>query len=144
MRLQGRAKFDNFNIGQVSYSDSKLYVLILCKAAARLWTNVYANAVDPGWVPTKMGGGGAPDDCKKDMQRRYGLPLVRMKKQKLAVVIFFIKKNGIVILKVMIFCCRKNSWTYVKKSRVFQSLNDSLQINAGQQTINLQKMNFSR
>ena len=44
-----------------SYSDSKLHDIILCMAVARLWTGVYANAVDPGWVPTKMGGPGAPD-----------------------------------------------------------------------------------
>lgn len=25
---------------------------------------VYSNAVDPGWVPTKMGGAGAPDDLR--------------------------------------------------------------------------------
>jgi len=25
---------------------------------------VYSNAVDPGWVPTRMGGRGAPDDLR--------------------------------------------------------------------------------
>jgi hypothetical protein len=25
---------------------------------------VFSNAVDPGWVPTKMGGPGAPDDLR--------------------------------------------------------------------------------
>lgn len=49
------------NQGAVSYSDSKLYVLMLAKALARRWPDVYSNAVDPGWVPTKMGGSGAPD-----------------------------------------------------------------------------------
>ena len=33
-------------------------------AVARLWPDVYSNAVDPGWVPTKMGGPGAPDDLR--------------------------------------------------------------------------------
>jgi hypothetical protein len=29
---------------------------------ARRWPQVLANALEPGWVPTKMGGPGAPDD----------------------------------------------------------------------------------
>ena len=49
---------------QVTYSDSKLYVTALAAAVARLWPDVLSNAVDPGWVPTKMGGPGAPDDLR--------------------------------------------------------------------------------
>jgi len=45
-----------------AYSESKLYVTALAMAVARLWPNVLSNAVDPGWVPTKMGGAGATDD----------------------------------------------------------------------------------
>jgi NAD(P)-dependent dehydrogenase (short-subunit alcohol dehydrogenase family) len=47
-----------------SYSDSKLFVTTLAVAVARLWEDVCSNAVDPGWVPTKMGGAGAPDDLR--------------------------------------------------------------------------------
>jgi NAD(P)-dependent dehydrogenase (short-subunit alcohol dehydrogenase family) len=47
-----------------SYSDSKLFVTTLAAAVARIWTDVSSNAVDPGWVPTKMGGAGAPDDLR--------------------------------------------------------------------------------
>jgi NAD(P)-dependent dehydrogenase (short-subunit alcohol dehydrogenase family) len=47
-----------------SYSDSKLFVTTLAVAVARLWSDVYSNAVDPGWVPTRMGGAGAPDDLR--------------------------------------------------------------------------------
>ena len=47
-----------------SYSDSKLFVTTLAVAVARLWPHVYSNAVDPGWVPTRMGGPGAPDDLR--------------------------------------------------------------------------------
>jgi NAD(P)-dependent dehydrogenase (short-subunit alcohol dehydrogenase family) len=47
-----------------SYSDSKLFVTTLAIAVARMWTDVLSNAVDPGWVPTKMGGAGAPDDLR--------------------------------------------------------------------------------
>jgi NAD(P)-dependent dehydrogenase (short-subunit alcohol dehydrogenase family) len=47
-----------------SYSDSKLLVTALAAAVARLWPDVHSNAVDPGWVPTRMGGPGAPDDLR--------------------------------------------------------------------------------
>jgi NAD(P)-dependent dehydrogenase (short-subunit alcohol dehydrogenase family) len=47
-----------------SYSDSKLFVTTLAVAVARRWPSVLSNAVDPGWVPTKMGGPGAPDDLR--------------------------------------------------------------------------------
>jgi NAD(P)-dependent dehydrogenase (short-subunit alcohol dehydrogenase family) len=47
-----------------SYSDSKLFVTTLAVAVARLWPDVFSNAIDPGWVPTKMGGPGAPDDLR--------------------------------------------------------------------------------
>ena len=45
-----------------SYEDSKLFVTTFMAAVARLRPEVLSNAVDPGWVPTKMGGPGAPDD----------------------------------------------------------------------------------
>ena len=48
-----------------AYSDSKLYLTALAFAVARRWPDVLTNAVDPGWVPTKMGGPGAPDDFQK-------------------------------------------------------------------------------
>jgi NAD(P)-dependent dehydrogenase (short-subunit alcohol dehydrogenase family) len=47
-----------------SYSDSKLFVTTLAAAVARLRPEVLSNAVDPGWVPTKMGGPNAPDDLE--------------------------------------------------------------------------------
>jgi NAD(P)-dependent dehydrogenase (short-subunit alcohol dehydrogenase family) len=48
-----------------AYSDSKLYVTALAFAVARRWPKVVSSAVDPGWVPTKMGGAGAPDDLQE-------------------------------------------------------------------------------
>ena len=45
-----------------AYSESKLYLTALAFAVARHWPDVFSNAVDPGWVPTKMGGPNAPDD----------------------------------------------------------------------------------
>jgi NAD(P)-dependent dehydrogenase (short-subunit alcohol dehydrogenase family) len=47
-----------------SYSDSKLFVTTLAIAIARIWPDLLSNAVDPGWVPTKMGGPGAPNDLR--------------------------------------------------------------------------------
>lgn len=47
-----------------SYSDSKLFVTTLTAAVARLRPGVLSNAVDPGWVPTRMGGPSAPDDLE--------------------------------------------------------------------------------
>ncbi|MFL5754268.1 MAG: SDR family NAD(P)-dependent oxidoreductase [Bacteroidia bacterium] len=75
MHLQGRFNLENLktNSGRTSYSDSKLHVLMLCKAVARKWPHVYANAVNPGWVPTKMGGSGAPDDLKKGYETQVWL-----------------------------------------------------------------------
>src|SRR4051794_39968909 len=68
MHHGGRAKVNGLDWnGQrptASYSDSKLLVTTLAMAVARLWPDVFGNAVDPGWVPTKMGGSGAPDDLR--------------------------------------------------------------------------------
>jgi NAD(P)-dependent dehydrogenase (short-subunit alcohol dehydrogenase family) len=47
-----------------SYSDSKLYVSALAAAIAHLYPGVPSNSVDPGWVPTRMGGAGAPDSLE--------------------------------------------------------------------------------
>lgn len=75
MHLQGHFKEDHFNkdSNHISYSDSKLHVLMLSMAVARRWTDVYSNVVDPGWVPTKMGGRGAPDDLQKGFETQTWL-----------------------------------------------------------------------
>lgn len=63
MHRGGRAEPGAIERGErISYSDSKLFVTALAAAVARLWTDVSSNSVDPGWVPTRMGGAGAPDD----------------------------------------------------------------------------------
>ncbi|PHP52059.1 SDR family NAD(P)-dependent oxidoreductase [Actinomyces ruminis] len=47
-----------------SYSDSKLLVTTLAAAVGRIRPDTHAHAVDPGWVPTRMGGAGAPDNLE--------------------------------------------------------------------------------
>jgi NAD(P)-dependent dehydrogenase (short-subunit alcohol dehydrogenase family) len=56
-----------------TYSDTKLHDLILCMAVARKWKDIYANAVNPGWVPTRMGGQNAPDDLEKGAETQAWL-----------------------------------------------------------------------
>jgi hypothetical protein len=45
-----------------AYAESKLQVVALAFVVARLWPQALSNAVDPGWVRTKMGGSAAPVD----------------------------------------------------------------------------------
>ena len=58
-----------------AYAESKLHVTALALTLARAWPDVLSNAVDPGWVPTKMGGPAATGDLRDglshpDMARR--------------------------------------------------------------------------
>ena len=45
-----------------AYAESKLHVVALALFVARRWPQVFSNAVDPGWVRTRMGGASAPVD----------------------------------------------------------------------------------
>jgi NAD(P)-dependent dehydrogenase (short-subunit alcohol dehydrogenase family) len=79
MHLQGDPDLENLlsdtqnGISSVTYSDTKLHDVILTMAVARRWPEVYANAVNPGWVPTKMGGTGAPDSLEKGYETQVWL-----------------------------------------------------------------------
>lgn len=64
MHRGGHAEPAHPDARKMTYSDSKLYLTALAAAVARLWPDVLSNAVDPGWVPTRMGGAGAPDDLR--------------------------------------------------------------------------------
>jgi NAD(P)-dependent dehydrogenase (short-subunit alcohol dehydrogenase family) len=48
--------------GSSAYAESKLCDVLLAFAVARRWKDVKSNALEPGWVATKMGGASAPDD----------------------------------------------------------------------------------
>lgn len=95
MHLQGRPNFDYFNedTNRITYSDSKLHVLMLSMAVARKWSEVYSNAIDPGWVPTKMGGHGAPDDLQKGYETQVWLAVSDEAKSKVSGRYFFHQKE---------------------------------------------------
>jgi NAD(P)-dependent dehydrogenase (short-subunit alcohol dehydrogenase family) len=48
--------------GAQAYSDTKFHDVLLAFAVADRWPEVFSNALEPGWVATKMGGPGAPGD----------------------------------------------------------------------------------
>ncbi len=64
LHRSGRTDLRSVDWSGGRYSDSKLFVTALAAAVARMFQQVYSNAVDPGWVPTRMGGPGAPDDLR--------------------------------------------------------------------------------
>jgi NAD(P)-dependent dehydrogenase (short-subunit alcohol dehydrogenase family) len=84
LHLHGHANLENMkkDAGRISYADSKLHVVMLSIAVAEKWKGVYANAVDPGWVPTKMGGRGAPDDLQKGYETQVWLAVSNDEKAK--------------------------------------------------------------
>jgi NAD(P)-dependent dehydrogenase (short-subunit alcohol dehydrogenase family) len=59
--------------GTQAYSDSKLHDAMLAFAVARRWPDVLSNALEPGWVATKMGGKQAPDDLEAGPQTQAWL-----------------------------------------------------------------------
>jgi NAD(P)-dependent dehydrogenase (short-subunit alcohol dehydrogenase family) len=59
--------------GQQAYSDTKLHDVLLAFAIARHWPDVFSNAVEPGWVATKMGGPNATDDLHEGYRTQVWL-----------------------------------------------------------------------
>jgi NAD(P)-dependent dehydrogenase (short-subunit alcohol dehydrogenase family) len=95
MHLHGRSNLEHFktDVSRITYSDSKLHVLLLCMAVARKWKDVYSNAVNPGWVPTKMGGRGAPDNLQKGYETQVWLAVSNDEKAKVSGRYFFHQKE---------------------------------------------------
>ena len=83
--------------GSQAYSDSKLQDVWLAFAIARHWPNVLSNAVHPGWVPTKMGGAGAPDDLEKGAITQAWLAVSDDAKAKVTGKYFFHQKEDRVL-----------------------------------------------
>lgn len=61
--------------GVQAYCETKLYVTTLAFALARREPTRCVHVVDPGWVPTRMGGSGATDDLELGHRPRPGLLL---------------------------------------------------------------------
>jgi NAD(P)-dependent dehydrogenase (short-subunit alcohol dehydrogenase family) len=96
MHLGGQSKLDSIktNGDTINYSDSKLQALLLCKAFARHWSDVFANALHPGWVPTKMGGKGATDDLQMGFETQVWLAVSNDKEALVNGKYFFHKKES--------------------------------------------------
>lgn len=73
MHSSGNPDFKDFNIGKIAYSTSKLHNVLLTKVIANRWPEVYVNAVNPGWVPTKMGGANAIGNLQKGFETQVWL-----------------------------------------------------------------------
>ena len=78
MHRHGEVTLDNVpqsrnGTANISYSDTKFHDVLLAMAVARKWPDVFSNALHPGWVPTKMGGSGAPDDLQEGYETQVWL-----------------------------------------------------------------------
>lgn len=95
MHKHGNPDLKHLSLGKgISYSDSKLHVVLLAKAVARRWPGVCANAVDPGWVPTKMGGAGAPDDLQKGFETQVWLAVSNKEEARVSGRYFYHKQES--------------------------------------------------
>lgn len=73
MHRTGSTDLGRLAAGTASYDDSKLWVTALAFALASRWQGTSSHAVDPGWVPTRMGGAGASDDLTAGHQTQVWL-----------------------------------------------------------------------
>ncbi|HLA59661.1 MAG TPA: SDR family NAD(P)-dependent oxidoreductase [Puia sp.] len=123
MHLQGNVSMEK---SSYTYSDSKLHDVILSMIVARQWTDVYSNAVDPGWVPTKMGGRGAPDNLEKGFQTQVWLAVSNDKEAKVSGRYFHHKKevhylpvaNDVKIQERFLALCEQETGVHFHKDHV--------------------------
>lgn len=65
MHRQARPRLgEGEELVRAGYTETKLYDVMLSNAFARRWKDVQVNSLDPGWVPTKISGPGAPDNIE--------------------------------------------------------------------------------
>ena len=88
--LQGRGRGWS---GSQAYANSKLFDVVLAFAIARLWPQVLSNAVDPGWVPTKMGGPSASDDLEQGVATQVWLAVSEERDAKVSGRYFYHKRT---------------------------------------------------
>ena len=91
MHLAGKLNLDE---NECTYSDTKLFDLMLAKHFGRIWPDVFSNAVDPGWVPTRMGGSGAPDNLDLGSETQVWLASSNEKEALVTGKFFHHKKEG--------------------------------------------------
>ena len=75
--------------GTQAYSDSKFHDVLLAFALARRWPGVFSNALEPGWVATKMGGPNALDDLDQGHRTQVWLAVSDDKAAKVTGEYFF-------------------------------------------------------
>jgi NAD(P)-dependent dehydrogenase (short-subunit alcohol dehydrogenase family) len=59
--------------GFQAYAESKFHDALLASAVAKKWSDVNSNALEPGWVATKMGGKSAPDSLEEGYKTQVWL-----------------------------------------------------------------------
>jgi hypothetical protein len=100
MHLQGNPNLDNLPLttpnrsSSITYPDTKLHNLFLPMSVAKEWNNVYDNAVNPGWVSTKMDGAGAPDSLDEGYQIQIWLAANNDSKVRVSGSYFHIMQQG--------------------------------------------------
>jgi NAD(P)-dependent dehydrogenase (short-subunit alcohol dehydrogenase family) len=103
--------------GQQAYSDTKLHDALLAFAMARRWPGVFSNAVEPGWVATKMGGANATDDLDQGHRTQVWLAVSEDAEAKVTGEYFFHMRlraakaatRDVAIQERLIEACRKIS-----------------------------------
>ena len=81
--------------GASAYAESKLHDAMLAFAVSRYWRNVFSNALEPGWVATRMGGAGAPDDLTKAHTTQAWLAVSDDKEARVTGKYFYHKKERV-------------------------------------------------
>ena len=103
--------------GQQAYSDTKLHDVLLAFAAARLWPDVLSNALEPGWVATKMGGPGATDDLDQGHRTQVWLAVSKDPQAKVSGEYFYHQRRrtplsatrDVVLQEKLLEACKKFS-----------------------------------
>ncbi len=86
-----RSRMRRWN-GAQAYANSKLFDVALAFAVARLWPDALSNAVDPGWMPTRMGGRSASGDLEDGVATQVWLAVSEEPGAKVSGRYFYLKR----------------------------------------------------